>query len=38
LLLLEAVAGPHLVDAAYRAAAEHGYLWHEFGDVTLFLP
>ena len=38
LLLLEAVAGPDLVDAAYRAAVEHGYLWHEFGDATLFLP
>jgi S-adenosylmethionine:tRNA ribosyltransferase-isomerase len=38
LLLLEAVARPYLVDAAYRAAVEHGYLWHEFGDATLFLP
>jgi S-adenosylmethionine:tRNA ribosyltransferase-isomerase len=38
LLLLEAVAGPRLVDQAYRAAVEQGYLWHEFGDVTLFLP
>jgi S-adenosylmethionine:tRNA ribosyltransferase-isomerase len=39
LLLLEAVAGPALVGRAYRAAIEHGdYLWHEFGDSTLFLP
>jgi S-adenosylmethionine:tRNA ribosyltransferase-isomerase len=38
LLLLEAVAGPRLVDTAYRAAVEQGYLWHEFGDATLFLP
>jgi S-adenosylmethionine:tRNA ribosyltransferase-isomerase len=38
LLLLEAVAGPPLVEVAYRAAVEHGYLWHEFGDATLFLP
>jgi S-adenosylmethionine:tRNA ribosyltransferase-isomerase len=39
LLLLEAVAGPALVGRAYRAAVEHGdYLWHEFGDSTLFLP
>ena len=39
LLLLEAVAGPALVGRAYRAALEHGdYLWHEFGDSTLFLP
>ncbi len=38
LLLLEAVAGPRLVAAAYQAAVESGYLWHEFGDATLFLP
>ena len=38
LLLLEAVAGPDLVAAAYRAAAAHGYLWHEFGDSALLLP
>jgi S-adenosylmethionine:tRNA ribosyltransferase-isomerase len=38
LLLLEAVAGPALVAAAYRAAIENGYLWHEFGDSALLLP
>jgi S-adenosylmethionine:tRNA ribosyltransferase-isomerase len=38
LLLLEAVAGPTLVDTAYRAAYEKGYLWHEFGDSCLLLP
>jgi S-adenosylmethionine:tRNA ribosyltransferase-isomerase len=38
LLLLEAVAGTDLVRAAYVAAVERGYLWHEFGDSTLFLP
>lgn len=38
MLLLEAVAGPRLVGAAYRAALERGYLWHEFGDSCLFLP
>ena len=38
LLLLEAVAGRRLVDTAYQAAVENGYLWHEFGDATLFLP
>jgi S-adenosylmethionine:tRNA ribosyltransferase-isomerase len=38
LLLLEAVAGPRLVDAAYQAAIDSGYAWHEFGDATLFLP
>jgi S-adenosylmethionine:tRNA ribosyltransferase-isomerase len=38
LLLLEAVAGPELVAAAYREAVEHRYLWHEFGDSALLLP
>jgi S-adenosylmethionine:tRNA ribosyltransferase-isomerase len=38
LLLLEAVAGAELVAAAYDAAVERHYLWHEFGDSTLFLP
>jgi S-adenosylmethionine:tRNA ribosyltransferase-isomerase len=36
--LLEAVAGREAVRATYAAALDHGYLWHEFGDVTLFLP
>jgi S-adenosylmethionine:tRNA ribosyltransferase-isomerase len=38
LQLLEAVAGPELVQRAYDAALEHRYLWHEFGDVCLLLP
>jgi S-adenosylmethionine:tRNA ribosyltransferase-isomerase len=38
LQLLEAVAGPDLLERSYRAAAEHGYLWHEFGDLHLILP
>ncbi|HET8616414.1 MAG TPA: S-adenosylmethionine:tRNA ribosyltransferase-isomerase [Actinomycetales bacterium] len=38
LLLLEAVAGRALLSAAYEAAVEERYLWHEFGDSTLFLP
>lgn len=38
LLLLEAVAGRPLVTAAYEAAVREGYLWHEFGDSSLFLP
>jgi S-adenosylmethionine:tRNA ribosyltransferase-isomerase len=38
LLLLEAVAGHDLVTDAYDAAVEQRYLWHEFGDSTLFLP
>lgn len=38
LLLLEAVAGPDLVQAAYDAALDERYLWHEFGDMCLLLP
>ncbi len=38
LLMLEAVGGRTLVEDSYRAALEHGYLWHEFGDVHLLLP
>ena len=38
LLLLEAVAGPALVAAAYHEAVARGYLWHEFGDSALLLP
>jgi S-adenosylmethionine:tRNA ribosyltransferase-isomerase len=38
LQLLEAAAGPELLDRSYRAAIERGYLWHEFGDLHLILP
>ena len=38
LLLLEAVAGGALVRRAYDAALAGGYLWHEFGDSSVFLP
>jgi S-adenosylmethionine:tRNA ribosyltransferase-isomerase len=38
LLLLEAVAGPGMVQRAYDAALERRYLWHEFGDLTMLLP
>jgi S-adenosylmethionine:tRNA ribosyltransferase-isomerase len=38
LQLLEAVAGTALLERSYRAALEHGYLWHEFGDSHLILP
>lgn len=38
LALLEAVAGPALVRAAYHEADEKGYLGHEFGDSCLLLP
>jgi S-adenosylmethionine:tRNA ribosyltransferase-isomerase len=36
--MLAALAGPDLLCASYRAALEHGYRWHEFGDVHLILP
>jgi S-adenosylmethionine:tRNA ribosyltransferase-isomerase len=38
LQMLEAIAGPDLLRRSYCAAAAHGYLWHEFGDVHLILP
>lgn len=38
LAMLEAIAGRHHLEVAYRAALEHGYLWHEFGDLHLILP
>ena len=38
LALLEAVAGPALVTAAYAEAGAAGYLGHEFGDSCLLLP
>ena len=38
LSLLEAVAGPDMVQSAYGVAIEAGYLWHEFGDSCLLLP
>jgi S-adenosylmethionine:tRNA ribosyltransferase-isomerase len=38
LLMLEAAAGAELLERSYRAAAERGYLWHEFGDLHLILP
>jgi S-adenosylmethionine:tRNA ribosyltransferase-isomerase len=38
LLLLEAVAGHDLVQAAYDAAVAARYRWHEFGDSMLLLP
>jgi S-adenosylmethionine:tRNA ribosyltransferase-isomerase len=37
LLLVEAVAGRELTQAAYDAASSRGYLWHEFGDAGLLL-
>jgi S-adenosylmethionine:tRNA ribosyltransferase-isomerase len=37
LLLVEAVAGAALTQAAYDAASAGHYLWHEFGDSALLL-
>jgi S-adenosylmethionine:tRNA ribosyltransferase-isomerase len=37
LQLLEAVAGPELVERSYREASARGYRRHEFGDVHLIL-
>jgi S-adenosylmethionine:tRNA ribosyltransferase-isomerase len=38
LQLLEAVAGRDLLERSYQAALDHGYRWHEFGDLHLILP
>lgn len=38
LLLVEAVAGRELTQAAYDEAVREGYRWHEFGDSALLLP
>ena len=38
LAMLEAIAGRRHLEVAYRAALEHRYLWHEFGDLHLILP
>ncbi len=36
--LLESAAGRDMVAAAYDAALDGDYLWHEFGDSCLLLP
>ena len=38
LAMLEALAGPCHLNAAYAQALQEGYLWHEFGDLHLLLP
>jgi len=38
LMLVEAVAGVQLTQAAYDAAVNEHYRWHEFGDSALLLP
>jgi S-adenosylmethionine:tRNA ribosyltransferase-isomerase len=37
LLMLAALADDELLERSYRAALDHGYLWHEFGDSHLIL-
>ena len=36
--MLTAIAGTELLTRCYDEALEHGYLWHEFGDLNLLLP
>ncbi len=38
LLMLEALAGMEHLHLTYNEALQHGYLWHEFGDLHLILP
>ncbi|HEY3248395.1 MAG TPA: S-adenosylmethionine:tRNA ribosyltransferase-isomerase [bacterium] len=38
LAMLEAVAGRDRIERIYRIALDSGYLWHEFGDLNLWLP
>ena len=38
LRMLAAFAGRDLLTRCYAAAIDHGYLWHEFGDLHLLLP
>jgi S-adenosylmethionine:tRNA ribosyltransferase-isomerase len=38
LWMLAAFTDDGLLARCYREAAEHGYRWHEFGDVHLLLP
>ncbi|QQE80572.1 S-adenosylmethionine:tRNA ribosyltransferase-isomerase [Alicyclobacillus sp. SO9] len=37
LALMYAFILPDTLRQAYRVAADHGYLWHEFGDISLIL-
>jgi len=37
LKMLEAIAGREHIENAYREALQHGYLWHEFGDLHLIV-
>jgi S-adenosylmethionine:tRNA ribosyltransferase-isomerase len=37
LQMLAAIAGAPLLARSYRAALDHDYLWHEFGDSHLIM-
>ncbi len=37
LAMLEAIAGSNEIEKAYAEALQHGYLWHEFGDLHLIV-
>jgi S-adenosylmethionine:tRNA ribosyltransferase-isomerase len=37
LMMLEAIAGPDLLERSYAEAIRLGYRWHEFGDSNLIL-
>jgi len=37
LMMLESFADAGVLERAYSAALDHGYLWHEFGDSHLIL-
>jgi S-adenosylmethionine:tRNA ribosyltransferase-isomerase len=37
LAMLQAIAGRQPIARAYAEALEHGYLWHEFGDLHLIV-
>jgi S-adenosylmethionine:tRNA ribosyltransferase-isomerase len=37
LMMLESFAPHAVLEQAYEAALDHGYLWHEFGDSHLIL-
>jgi S-adenosylmethionine:tRNA ribosyltransferase-isomerase len=36
-MMLESFAPHAVLEQAYEAALDHGYLWHEFGDSHLIL-
>jgi S-adenosylmethionine:tRNA ribosyltransferase-isomerase len=38
LAMLEALAGRDHLQIMYAAALDHGYMWHEFGDLHLIMP